>query len=62
MSVKKGDVVRIRWDSGTYQARIKATTRQGFRVTWLDGPLVGRDALIERSIVVHRGRTSTGDG
>ena len=62
MSVQKGDVVRIQWDCGAYRARILATTKQGFRAVWLDGPLEGRRALIERSIVVHRGRPSIGGG
>lgn len=57
MSVKKGDVVRIQWEPGeSYQLRVTGMAKYGFRGTWLDGPLVGRDALVERSVVVHRGR------
>lgn len=57
MSIKKGDVVQVQFGGeGSYQFRISAATKVGFRGTWIDGPLAGKSAHVERSIVVHRGR------
>jgi len=59
MGIKKGDVVAIQVDQDqpeSHRFRVVAATKHGYRGTWIDGPLAGRDALLERSIVVHRGR------
>jgi len=59
MGVKKGDVVSIQVDPDlqeSHRFRVLAATKYGYRGTWVDGPLAGREALLERSIVVHRGR------
>ena len=54
--MKKGDVVTIELFGKPCKARITATTQRGFRVVWLTGFLKTKAALIDRELLVHRGR------
>lgn len=54
--MKKGDIVSLELEGRKCKARIIAATKMGFRVIWQTGFLKGREALIARELLVHRGR------